>query len=415
VDQTYLFKSPYGSVRPYTRHSPECKNSREDHSCRCAKWIYVYDAATKEKNRHSLNTPSWAEAQRFTQEVLRGLDPEIAAAREVTKKREKKRTTVADACQLWVDRAVNKFGKYAAITKSYRGLKTFVTKWTDREGIIHVHDITPVHLQKWQASNDWTHLAKTTQMQRWGVVRSMFAYLVTMEVLDKSPAASIKAMNLPKGSSSHVQGPYTDAQVQRIMTSVEASIPVNLPVHQRDTYGPRIRLFVRLLLGVGCDVSDAVQFGPARLERIRVENRQVWVYRFERQKTGVLAVVPIGAELAEHLQSIPLESGTTDAMPFRTKNLNLKMDQKKWSNRVAAVIEAAGVKHVELPDGSKKPANVRMFRHTAAVRWLREGQRPEEVAKMLGHVDTEMVRKHYAPWCPQLDEAHIKRVVANWR
>jgi integrase len=129
----------------------------------------------------------------------------------------------------------------------------------------------------------------------------------------------------------------------------------------------------------------------------------------------VLAVVPIADDLAKELQSVPMEPGASPAMPFRMQGLDLKMDQKKWSSRVVAVIEAAGVEHVELPDGSRKPANVKMFRHTAAVRWLKEGQRPEEVAKMLGHVDTEMVRKHYAPWCPELDEAHVRRVVANWR
>jgi hypothetical protein len=35
--------------------------------------------------------------------------------------------------------------------------------------------------------------------------------------------------------------------------------------------------------------------------------------------------------------------------------------------------------------------------------------RPEDVAKMLGHVDTEMIRKHYAPWVKDLDLVHITR------
>lgn len=42
------------------------------------------------------------------------------------------------------------------------------------------------------------------------------------------------------------------------------------------------------------------------------------------------------------------------------------------------------------------------LRHTAAVRWLRQGQRVEEVARMLGHTDAEMVRRHYAPWVRDL-------------
>jgi hypothetical protein len=33
---------------------------------------------------------------------------------------------------------------------------------------------------------------------------------------------------------------------------------------------------------------------------------------------------------------------------------------------------------------------------------------------MLGHVDTTMIRKHYAPWVKELDEAHVREVVNGW-
>jgi integrase len=61
---------------------------------------------------------------------------------------------------------------------------------------------------------------------------------------------------------------------------------------------------------------------------------------------------------------------------------------------------------------TQKAANVKQLRHTFAVRQLKAGQRPEEVARMLGHVDTDMVRKHYAPWVADLDKAHIMRVLS---
>ena len=50
----------------------------------------------------------------------------------------------------------------------------------------------------------------------------------------------------------------------------------------------------------------------------------------------------------------------------------------------------------------RKQANCKQFRHTFAVRQLKAGQRPEDVARMMGHVDAEMIRKHYAPWCRTL-------------
>lgn len=54
-----------------------------------------------------------------------------------------------------------------------------------------------------------------------------------------------------------------------------------------------------------------------------------------------------------------------------------------------------------------------MLRHTFAVGELVKGVPEEVVAKMLGHSSTEMVRKHYAPWCKRRDEAHIRAVVAS--
>jgi hypothetical protein len=52
-----------------------------------------------------------------------------------------------------------------------------------------------------------------------------------------------------------------------------------------------------------------------------------------------------------------------------------------------------------------------MSRVVFAVQQLRAGVRPEQVAKMLGHVDTTMIRKHYAPWVEELDTAHVRMIV----
>jgi integrase len=102
--------------------------------------------------------------------------------------------------------------------------------------------------------------------------------------------------------------------------------------------------------------------------------------------------------------SVPVLAENTPSMPFRDPRLNVASDRNPWSLRVRHELKAANVRWVELPtfDDAGQPrrteANCRQFRHTFAVRQLRAGQRPEEVAKMLGHVNTDMVRKHYAPW-----------------
>jgi integrase len=368
----------------------------------------VFSQATKVKRRYTLNTPSWAEALREAGEVLRGLDPEIAASRakaQVTVTP----LTVREAMHLWVARTETKLGKDSSTIAQYRHLEDLVSDWAKELGVMHAKDITSTQLETWYGSGDWTRLAPTTRKQRWAVLRVMFAHMVKMKAISESPADPIESSPV---DSDHVQGPYTDAQVRAILAHVEY---VPNTVTNEAAYVKRLRAFIRLLLDSGCDVSDALQFEPHQLEKMRIAKRDVWVFRYKRQKTKQQAVVPITAELAKMLLHLPLEPGVSEEAPFRIQGIRLKAAQNRWSRRVQYVISAAEVTHVALPDGKRKPANVKQFRHTAAVRWLRQGQRVEEVARMLGHTDAEMVRRHYAPWVRDMDVAHVSRVVSQWK
>jgi integrase len=403
-----LLKSAYGTVRPYTRHTTGCTSQSDDNSCRCPKWLYVFVQATKEKQRYTLNTPSWAEALEKGSDVLRGLDPEIAASRAKAKSTHAP-LPVREAMHLWVARSENKLGENSPTIGQYRHLEELVSGWAKELGIKYAKDITSSQLETWYASEEWTRLAPTTRKQRWAVLRVMFAHMVKLKVISESPADPIEAANV---TSDHLQGPYTDTQVKAILAHVECVPPT---VIDKAAYVARLRVFVRLLLDSGCDVSDALQFEQHKIEKMRIERRDVWVFRYKRQKTKQQAVIPITAELARMLRHLPLEPGVSKDAPFRIRGISLKAAQNRWSRRVQHVISAAKVTHVDLPDGRRKPANVKQLRHTAAVRWLRNGQRVEEVAKMLGHTNAEMVRRHYAPWVRDMDVAHVSRVVAQWR
>jgi integrase len=403
-----LLKSAYGTVRPYTRHTTGCTNQIDDNSCPCPKWLYVFAQATKAKRRYTLNTPSWAEALREASDALRGLDPEIAASRAIVQVTSAP-LKVREAMHLWVARTENKLGKDSSTIGQYRYLEKLVSEWAKEQGIKYAKDITSHQLETWYASDEWTRLAPTTRKQRWAVLRVMFSHMVKVKAISESPAVPIEAANV---TSDHVQGPYTDRQVKAILAHVEYVPPT---VTDTAVYVTRLRAFIRLLLDSGCDVSDALQFYPNQLEKMRIAKRDVWVFRYKRQKTKQQAVIPITTELAKMLRHLPLEPGVSQDAPFRIQGISLKAAQNRWSRRVQYAISVAKVTHVDLPDGRKKPANVKQLRHTAAVRWLRQGQRVEEVAKMLGHTDAEMVRRHYAPWVRDMDVAHVSRVVSQWK
>lgn len=56
--------------------------------------------------------------------------------------------------------------------------------------------------------------------------------------------------------------------------------------------------------------------------------------------------------------------------------------------------------------------HAKMLRHTFAVGELVRGVSEEAVAKELGHADTTMIRKHYAPWCKAREDAHLRTIIS---
>src|SRR5258708_4956026 len=156
-----LFKSAYGSVRPYTRHAVGCRFADEPNhnSCHCPKWLYTWSAATGKKSRRSLVTPSWAEAQGIAADTLRGMDPEIAAARSLKEEAEEKpqgeAMSVEDACDLWIERTIGKFGEDASVVAQYRWLKKKLVEWARARGIVSIREIETLQLERWYASKEW--------------------------------------------------------------------------------------------------------------------------------------------------------------------------------------------------------------------------------------------------------------------
>ncbi len=396
-------KTAHGSCHAYTRHLTSCPHRREKeyNVCACPKWIYLRRKGEKSR-RFSLETPSWQEAQEIAARKLEELNPTVAEARKKVEERKRKLVTVKDACDLWIEATKSRTNRSGTREQNSVMVKKFMA-WAGDQGIEYVQDVTTMLLERWYRGAEWTRYADLTRSQRWVMVRSMVRYWFERGILDRDPIAVIKPI---RANGDHVQGPYTDQQVAAILKQVEDD--------------SRLKSFVAVLLHTGCDVVDAVLHDPARIEDVAIGERLVPVYRYRRTKTGVEAVIPLAIDAAQEMRSITGTAQNPEMMPFRNPGVELITDSHNWSQKVKAAINAAGVGWVELPTRDdrgrpkRKPANTKQFRHTAAVRWLREGQRPEDVARMLGHVDTAMVRRHYAPWVKELDKAHISRVVGNW-
>ena len=396
-----VLKNHYGSVKPYTRHTGSCphRHATDHNSCRCPKWLYIRRHGEKSK-RLTLNTPSWEEAQRIAAAKLRSMDPDIAAAQAVTEKHKRKLVTVADGCNLFLKKIEREKGRNGA-HQQYSVAVKHLKKWLERLHTDHIQEITSEMLERWYSEKPWSEFSVTTRRQVWINVRSIFKFWFEHDLIQRNPVLPVKPVKRP---DDHVQGPYSDKQIEAI-------------VHQLQVAGDqRLRAFVLHLLHVGCDVVDAVRFNTKRIEDVIVDGQKIHIYRYKRMKTKVTALVKLSTAVAEELRSVPRLAGSPEGMPFRNPSVELNSDRSDWSKKVIAVLHTAGVEWVDLrPDDEgrvrRKQANCKQFRHTFAVRQLRDGQMPEDVAKMLGHVNADMVRKHYAPWVPDLEEAYLRRIV----
>lgn len=395
-------KSAYGSCRAYTRHLRACPHRHEKNYniCTCPKWLYVHPRDAQDR-RYSLQTPSWGEAQEIAKKTLEGLNPEVAAARKKVEERQGKMVDIEKATKQWLDNRLSRTESEGSKDQWRATVKKF-REWAAAQGIRHIHQITTAQLDDWYSSSEWTDYAPSTRKQRWVMTRMMFRYWVERGLIEKNPILSIKPI---KTSGEQVQGPYSEKQVEALLQEVVGDA--------------RLRAFVLLLLNTGCDVVDAVVFEPSRIQDERIAGVTVPIYRYRRRKRGSIeAVIPLTPEVAKSLRTVPLGDGNSAAMPFRNPGIKLREDTRAWSRLVRDALSRANVKWVILPvvdeNGyqKKKQANCKQFRHTFAVRELVAGQRPEEVARELGHVDTEMVRKHYAPWVKDMDRAHVARILA---
>jgi len=435
MDQSTL-KNRWGTVRPYTRHQRDCKHRKKlsYNQCACSKWIYE-NPKSGEARRSSLVTPSWAEAMQLAMDKLKGFEPEVKKARqaEVTKERQTK--TVLEGIDLWLDRTRSLFGKDAAIVSQYRS--TF--GWIDADGIAHgmllkfvekynrehseariinIDEMTPLVCQQWNFSKEYSELSPVTRKQRWGTVRSFFKFLHELGVIPVNPAITIKAA---KASENYANTPLSPEEFNRLLTEADWYVDERVRNGERDVHCRRMRALL-LLRHTGMDLKDACLFRPDWIRYADVDDELVPVLRYRRCKTRVEAVIPLPPEIAETLKTVPLAPQGVPEMPFRYRENDIRSDVHNWGRRIHRLYTLAKLEEVQLVGKDGRPAvddmgnpstkrpNTKMLRHTFAVGCLTAGMREESVAKMLGHVGTDMIRQHYGPWCKERDEAHVREV-----
>jgi len=152
----------------------------------------------------------------------------------------------------------------------------------------------------------------------------------------------------------------------------------------------------------GLALADAVQF-----ELSSLKNGSGHV-TYRRVKTNTEAEPTLPTRVVVLLREVvPIDADPN--RPFYDKDIKTESNRGNWSLRIKDVFAEAGITSVETPLRDREP-HAHMLRDTFAVGQMRTQKKlgivdVDGIAKAMGD-SAAMVRKHYAPWVKELDDAH---------
>lgn len=399
------------TVTVIVRHSIDCKDKKRGpdwRKCDCRKSLVVYhDGRT---SRISAKTRSWERAENFAREYRDQFDPEKQELRRLRAEESAKQVPLADAVHAYyadmiarlgdngtVAMARSLFGHIDADTKAVDKNGHFFD-WLDRQNPrpLYISEITPAHISSWRAG--W-RFGDLTASQRWSMVKGFFAFCEAQGWIDDSPTRKLKPPKVARGNRTAI---FTDKQYDSILKAAARFEPSeNVPLQTKRAWRERLHAFVELMRWTGMDLVDTVQWRTDSVDKDGV-------LRYRRQKTSILATIPLPEHLVQMIRNLPLERHSLgSAQPFRTKGIDIQSDCRKWARRLGDLFDAAGIGSVDREVGARKKPHAKMLRDTFAVSALRHGAKLHTVSKMLGHADTSMTEAHYLPWVQELEAAHI--------
>jgi integrase len=389
-------QKPSFSVR--VRHSADCKDKGKGafwQDCNCWKSYILYGIG--KDTWESASTRSWATAVRVAKERLADFDPLVIENRllkAAAAAKEAKTVSIRDAIAAYIED-----GRTRQLAEgTLRGIRQFENRlfgWIDQQKNKpeYLTDLSADILGVWR--NSWKLSANTAALS-WRVTKGFFAFCVEREWLPSNPAAKLKTLKKSKVNNTAI---FSEDNLAAIVAAVDKCThpwnSITLP-----NWRHRLLAFVELLRWGGCDLSDAIQFQPQQIRD--------GVYRYARQKTKILATIPVPEHLVTLLRNLPLDRESVGPqMPFRSKGIALESDVRRYTVYLTQLFKQAGIKTVVTASGGTKRPHAKIFRHSCATYHLIHGSSLLSVSKFLGHASPEITAKVYLPFVPELEAAVI--------
>jgi hypothetical protein len=406
------FSNRFGTVRVYTRrHINGCKLSDPNQQhCTCPKWLYK-NARGSKPVQEAANTPSFTEACDVAQEWLKGLDPEIRAARALIAVKSSEQGMTAEE-------AIERYFAVLArrrLSESYMdGLRWIFQRKSKRPGYgsrrmnmsmldfldeqartlghaVRLEEISGAMLDRW--ANGWG--TNDTSSRHWrDKVGSFFTWAAGRELMKRMPPCFDAGESIKKGNRC---GHFEDAQ----FNSLIETLPFMRFKGPKDTrpgnYVPRMRAFLELGRWAGMAMVDIVNFDPAR--QLSAEN----VIRYQRHKTDEWGEIALYKEVADRLRVIPSELGSRSDQPLNFAGRGDVQDVQHnigelWRRRFTRLCKAAGITEIRTEHGAIRRPHPHMLRDTCAIDAISHGVDITHVARMLGHKNIQVTQRSYLYW-----------------
>jgi integrase len=396
------FTSIYGSVRVYTRrHINGCTlRDPNESGCSCPKWLYLKPVGGRAAQK-AAGTPSFTEACGDAQRILKGFDPEIAAARVITQPvpgitvescLEKYQSALSrrSLSDQYLRNCVVPFKRRrAAEYEKGRAKNLSLLDFLDRinlvarEPVTRMEQLTSNHLDEWAVG--WKTNDLSSRLWR-GVVTTFLKWARTHDHISRVPEFREK-QKVKRGNRC---GYFTDDQYEKLCQS--------LPFYRMkghampENYAARLGAFMDAGRWGGMAVCDIVAFSP----RVSLGANNVLTYR--RRKSGQIATVLLDPAVAARLRSIPPEAGSDPDKPFRFPGTPEEGNGQLWRDRFKNLCDFAGITELETEIGVMREPHPHALRDSFAIDAITHGVRLENVAKMLGHANSQMTERAYLFW-----------------
>jgi site-specific recombinase XerC len=242
--------------------------------------------------------------------------------------------------------------------------------WCASASVPSIGAVQPVHVTTWIEAGT-RELAAPSVKQRLAAIRHLFDWLVTGQVVQINPAASVRG---PRHVVTSGQTPVLDpAEARALLDSIDTSTPAGL--RDRALIGLMVYSFARIGAALGMAVED-----------VYTQSRRLWVRL--REKGGKRHAMPCHHNLDEYLVAYLDGAGLRDDPKgplFRTIGRGtgqLTRTVLPQANAYAMIRRRAAAAGIETKLGNHS------FRATGITAYLKNGGTLEKAATMANHAST---------------------------